>query len=298
LNAPNSWENLGSDYEEHFWYQAIPSLIGDYFSQLLEAQRSFTSIINHRADFCQQRVDFCIEFPYPIAGKKGLIIEIDGSQHETEQQQVHLDRQRDKAADNAGWANTLRFKTSHFANLANKLKRLQNPVKNDYFQRISDNYHKLLYQTEPGLDVLQLLLTPVAIARIQKTLIELMLSGDLDLTAPTWDIVIIERDVLCAGLAIEDFNQLFSQLFLLEGQNRQLPFATIRSAHVKTKSALPLFCFKRHCLIREYISGIFRYQEELEKYQTTEKQARFVFVAKVFCAQKTLATICELKANS
>lgn len=223
MNAPNSWENLGSDYEEHFWYQAIPSLIGDYFSQLLEAQRSFTSIINHRADFCQQRVDFCIEFPYPIAGKKGLIIEIDGSQHETEQQQVHLDRQRDKAADNAGWANTLRFKTSHFANLANKLKRLQNPVKNDYFQRISDNYHKLLYQTEPGLDVLQLLLTPVAIARIQKTLIELMLSGDLDLTAPTWDIVIIERDVLCAGLAIEDFNQLFSQLFLLEGQNRQLP---------------------------------------------------------------------------
>jgi superfamily II DNA helicase RecQ/very-short-patch-repair endonuclease len=222
-NAPNSWENLGSDYEEYFLYQVIPNEIGDYFIQLLEPQRSFTSIINHQTDFSQQRVDFSIEFPYLIINKKGLIIEIDGSQHETDQQQVYLDRQRDNAADNADWARTLRLKTSDFANLVPKLKRLQNLVKNDYFQRSRDNYQKPLYQTEFGLDALQLLLTPIAIARIQKTLIELMLNGDLDLTALRWEIVILERDVPCANLAIEDFQQLFSQLFLLEGQNRQLP---------------------------------------------------------------------------
>ena len=223
LNTLNSWEQLGSQYEEDFLYQAIPNHIGDYFIQLLEPQRLFTSIISQRTDFTEQQVDFAVEFPYAIAGKKGLIIEIDGPQHERDQQQIHLDRQRDISVENIGWAKTLRIKTGQFDNIGSKLYRVKKMVKNPYFKILADNYQQPWYQTEPGLDALQLALTPIAIARIQKTLLELMLSGYLDLTAPVWRMVVIERDVPCAFLAIEDFKRLFQHLFLLKGEGRQLP---------------------------------------------------------------------------
>ncbi|HAI69286.1 MAG TPA: hypothetical protein DCM38_07615 [Gammaproteobacteria bacterium] len=232
LNALTDLEKLDSESEERFLYQIIPSQIGDYFIQLLEPQRLFTSILNDQTDFTQQRVDFCIEFPYPITGKKGLIIEIDGPQHDQAQQMI-LDRKRDSAVEKADWAKTLRIKTdaldqtniqfNRFEKIASQLNRLKQMLKNDYFQRLIHNYNNPLYQTKQGLEALQFILTPFAIARMHKSLIELILKGDLNLTAPLWQIVVIERDVPCAFLAIEEFKTLFANLFLLEGQNRTLP---------------------------------------------------------------------------
>ncbi len=54
--------------------------------------------------------------------------------------------------------------------------------------------------------------TPIAIARIQKLLIEILISGRLSLKTPEWNILVEEDDVPCAALAIEDFRQMFDTL--------------------------------------------------------------------------------------
>lgn len=54
--------------------------------------------------------------------------------------------------------------------------------------------------------------TPIAIARIQKLLVEILISGHLAFDTPEWDILIEEDDVPCAALAIEDFRQMFDTL--------------------------------------------------------------------------------------
>jgi ATP-dependent DNA helicase RecQ len=220
-SPPSGGEGLGSGHEEDFWLKDIPEQIGNYFVQLLEPQRSLTSIVHLQANFSQQRVDFALEFPYPLGNNRGLIIEIDGSQHD-EKTQHYLDRQRDNATRKVGWT-TLRIKTADFDVLDFQLASLTKLVENEYFKILANNYQTPLYNTPHGLTALQLTLTPVAIARLQKTLLEFILRGQLDLTATAWQIVVIERDVPCAWLAIEDLKQLLENLFLLEGQGRQLP---------------------------------------------------------------------------
>ncbi len=69
----------------------------------------------------------------------------------------------------------------------------------------------------------QLLLTPMAVARIQKVLLQLMNTQVLSFESNIWNILIIERDVPCATLAVEDLQQLLVHLLQLEGEKRKLP---------------------------------------------------------------------------
>ena len=54
--------------------------------------------------------------------------------------------------------------------------------------------------------------SPLAISRIQKLLIEILISGRLSLDMPEWNVLVEEKDVPCAALAFEDFRQLFNTL--------------------------------------------------------------------------------------
>jgi len=69
----------------------------------------------------------------------------------------------------------------------------------------------------------QLLLTPMAVARIQKVLLQLIIMQVMSLESNIWNILIIERDVPCATLAVEDLRQLLGHLLQLEGEKRKLP---------------------------------------------------------------------------
>lgn len=62
---------------------------------------------------------------------------------------------------------------------------------------------------------LQLLLSPIAVARFHKVLIEAILIQKLNIDAKKWDILVEEQDVPFAHLAIEDFRQLFHNLCCL-----------------------------------------------------------------------------------
>lgn len=59
---------------------------------------------------------------------------------------------------------------------------------------------------------LQLVFTPIAIARFQKMLIEAIITGHLSLDLNTWSILVEEQDIPFAYLALEDFKRLFYHL--------------------------------------------------------------------------------------
>src|SRR5690606_35699107 len=86
-------------------------------------------------------------------------------------------------------------------------------INNNYKKELNDNW----------LDILQLTLSPFAIARVQKTIIELIFSNNLDLEAKEWNILALERDVPCVALAIEDLKQHFQHLFALAGKEKLFP---------------------------------------------------------------------------
>lgn len=65
---------------------------------------------------------------------------------------------------------------------------------------------------------IQLLFTPIAIARFQKMLVEAIITGRLSLNQEKWTIVVEEKDVPFAYMALEDFKQLFFHLSRLSEQ--------------------------------------------------------------------------------
>lgn len=62
---------------------------------------------------------------------------------------------------------------------------------------------------------LQLTQSPIAIARIQKTIIEAILTKQLDIYLPEWNVLVKENDVPCAALAFADLKQMFENLTAL-----------------------------------------------------------------------------------
>lgn len=236
-NYLNSWEEHGSLYEERYLYKEISKWMsggkGDYFIQLLEPQRTMESMVTVKKalrlleqNFREQRTDFSIEFPYPLQknGKKGVCIEIDGSQH-NEAGQAKLDRSRDDALFESGWAKTLRLKTIDFTaeGLRKHFEKLGKLEQTHYFEILKKNYSNPLYEFAEGLSAMELILSPIAIARIQLSLVKSILNSGLSLESKKWRIAIIERDVACASMAVNDFKQFLSMLFQLEGNDRVLP---------------------------------------------------------------------------
>lgn len=61
-------------------------------------------------------------------------------------------------------------------------------------------------------ELVQSVLTPIAVARFQKVLVEAIITGHLDLNKSDWKFFIEEDDVPFAALATEDFKQLFHAL--------------------------------------------------------------------------------------
>ena len=56
---------------------------------------------------------------------------------------------------------------------------------------------------------------PISIARIQKIIVEAVLSGQLDGSAKHWDVLVKEGDYPCSALAIEDLMQMYNHLTAL-----------------------------------------------------------------------------------
>lgn len=111
-----------------------------------------------------------------------------------------------------------------FFDVTPEFEKYRNPIEK-IFQLDLSKYliNNPIFLDRIGLNALQIALIPFAVARIEKSILFLMMNGILDSKAEAWNIAIIERDVPCGGLAIEDLKKIFHNLFLLESKKRKLP---------------------------------------------------------------------------
>ncbi len=229
LTESNYASKLESSFEREFLFKYLPEQNLEFLSQVFEPQRKINTIVKAEAvkDFHSQRVDFSYEFPYlhentfTLYGEKkvtyynkGWIIEIDGAKFHTTKEQKLLDKQRDNAIKDTKWQ-TKRitdFSKTDFKEYVSKSASIK-IVKENFSKKIEGNW----------LQILQLTLSPFAIARVQKTIVELILSNNLDLKKKQWNILAIERDVPCVNMAIEDLKQQFQNLYSLSNFTLEFP---------------------------------------------------------------------------
>ncbi len=241
FNSSNyNTEILDSRFEKEFLFKYINQEKMGFLSHLLLPQRNVDSIVpEHLASkFPKQQADFSIEVPYLNSFKYskygnektgfrkniGSVIEIDGHKYHSSLSQKLLDDSRDESVNLSSWE-TLRIKTLEEKQIINWFTK-DNSELSDYIQTTGKNYNKSL-NDKVWLEFLEVSLAPFAIARLQKVLIELLLSGNLDLEKEEWDITVLERDIPCANLAFKDFQNWLSKLFSLSSneniRNLKLP---------------------------------------------------------------------------
>lgn len=188
-----------------------------HLRQLLTPQVSLEELMPGTPGFHEQRTDFAIPLLYPLveskAGEstvKGYIIEVDGRQYHSSFKQKRLDQTRDAATGEAGWT------TQRITEKGQALHTFREIDKQPFVAQVAKNYHKSFDAL--WIKVLQLVLTPFAVARVQKVILDAILSGLLKTDEKQWEIVVVERDVPCAQLAVDDLNEWMERIFALSGK--------------------------------------------------------------------------------
>ena len=81
-----------------------------------------------------------------------------------------------------------------------------------------DKYEKclmLLDEKDCSDELSPLVMTPIGVARLEKTIVEALITGQLTVDAERWKVVVEESDVPCAALAFEDLRMMFTNLVSL-----------------------------------------------------------------------------------
>lgn len=216
--------------------------------QVVELQRPLSSIVaDDDKKFIDQMVDFAIDFVPSPGMPGGLVIEIDGEQHHSDGNQAHLDSQRDSALEKDSQRDSA-LEKQRWQIVRIEAKDASNPpiekrncirkyLDHPWAELCATNWEQPLWTTPEGHLWLQAVLTPLIVARLQKTLIHLVLNGVLDPEVPIWRIAFVERDVPGSYLAVEDLQELMGNLFILEGQNQGMPrieFRVYRTAEFES----------------------------------------------------------------
>lgn len=210
---------LESSFEREFIGGFLRGSSQEYLIQVLEPQRQLSSIVKIPSGIFSrdQRVDFAVELPYGTS-QAGFVVEIDGEKYHSNISQSLTDERRNREVKNANW-NTYRI--SDLIGTPFLKDWEQEASLNGYLSVLRENSKKEI--AGEWRDVLEVVLSPLAIARIQRMLIHAMMTGVLDMQAKNWDIVIVERDVPCGVLAVEDLNEAFEKISILDGTNEKLP---------------------------------------------------------------------------
>lgn len=213
-----NYKMLESDFEKDFILKVAPAEL----RQILMPQRSLMSITTQKAHH-SQRVDFSCEYPYPIIGKDGekkygLVVEIDGANYHNDERIKVADNYRTATLADKGW-DCLRIKDINSFSSDSPL------LNNVFFSRIKEAQKRPIDAL--WAKTLQLALSPIGVARIQKTLIEAMIAGRVDYKKDNLSVLVIERDVPCAVLAITELSDSFNKLAALSEDYKDVRFPHI-----------------------------------------------------------------------
>jgi len=294
--------DLDSNFEKSFINSLMPTE-HSYLKQLFQHQRKRKTL--NEAVY-RGRVDFSLEVPYIckspvkpnrfkenvcIRSKRNFIVEVDGAAYHTD----IIDDFRDSQINDM--LTTVNRITEH--NLGKDISKLIEKLNDDeYLKTIHKNFHSSLDTT-----LNTLLFTPIAIARIQKTLIEYLICNytALQVEKKSLKIAIIEQDVPCADLAIADLSQLFENLIELENKNNWLPKfeltivsnETFKDSELQTKESLqslPLSEYSNYDLVIDI--SVFK-REGIFNSDFSTTQNKITIRSSHFTLRETMNTVCS-----
>ncbi len=216
---------LDSDLEKKYITKVAPKI----FQQILLPQRSLLSITGNNGLHHSQRVDFAFEFPYPTKDSHGIerhgfVIELDGERYHGNT--GISDRQRIKSIEESNW-------------YCERVKGTE--LSNNDFNALNSEYVRFLKQAynrpfdDDWKKALQLTLSPIGVARIQKTILEALMTNKLSIDDREWNVLVKECDVPCSALAFADLEQMFSHLTALSQDYSDLNFPKVNLEIISTK---------------------------------------------------------------
>jgi len=194
-----------------------------FAKQILQSQRDFSTIGKGLAG--GKKLDFSFEFPYLITSnavnltdkqKQGVIFEFDGPHHKLKTVKLY-DNYRDEVADENNFE-TLR----QVCNEISLNQNIEKKFRQDIFNIFKSNFNR---EINKSLVEYSLLFIPLAVARIQKTILEFLLVHPELFNKKKIEIAIIERDLPCGAVAVKDLESLFTNInAILEDESKlQLP---------------------------------------------------------------------------
>jgi ATP-dependent DNA helicase RecQ len=184
-----------------------------FLKQIIQPQRKFDTINGGIKG--ERSVDFCFTSPYLHYDEQtknyknySRIFEIDGPHHLLSEYKYY-DAKRDSWADDENFS-TLRFNISDIK--TDKIKFDELICKKQY-KIFEKNYNRKI---EDKIPEYYLIFIPLAVARIQKALIELLIhktQNDPDFfKRERIRLAIIERDLPCGAIAIETFQEILNNI--------------------------------------------------------------------------------------
>jgi superfamily II DNA helicase RecQ/very-short-patch-repair endonuclease len=196
-----------------------------YLRQIIMPEREFQDgiIIGNDQGFFRQRVDFAVETHSGL----NWVLEVDGKQHATLPARLR-DQLRDYAIRESGWR-LRRIRTTEIAEHKDVLSDFWEGVEQDEcLQILERNVKEPLWASEEGYLALHFGLVPYAVARLQKVILHLLGRGILSLHQGAWELGIVEQDVGCAGVALDDLFQMLTQVCAVTGREIRFPEVNLR----------------------------------------------------------------------
>lgn len=95
-----------------------------------------------------------------------------------------------------------------------------------WFDSIIKNEQVLDY-TKIDNEQIQIIFSPIAIARVQKAILEALMTNKLDINSKKWKVLVEEKDVPCSAIAFEDLKQMFNNLTSLSKDFQSLSFPDV-----------------------------------------------------------------------
>lgn len=215
-----------SDFEKSF----ILNVASSGLQQVLQPQRTLMSITRQSVHH-SQRVDFSCEFPYPVTGvdgteRFGCVFELDGIKYHQGDKCRITDEHRSESLTKCGW-DCIRIDDIKL--FSSKLPELNNQYFESIFEAAARKYDSSWTRA------LQIALSPICVARLEKTVIEALISGTVDYRQECIDVLVVERDVPCSALAFRELAEMFNNLAALSEDYKDVRFPRVHLDVVTTK---------------------------------------------------------------
>lgn len=210
--------NLGSSLEWEFIKEH------PFLKQILQSQRNFSSINTQLQG--NRTVDFCFTIPYLIWNNANQcyenvarIFEVDGPHHSLSEYKYY-DAYRDAIAEEENFE-TIRFTVEAIQTDNTDFETL---IGRKVYQNFENNFIK---DIKEHLAEYSLIFIPLAVARIQKTILEILLVHPDLFKKKKIEVAIIERDLPCGAIAIKSLQDLFFNINAILEDKDKLPLPEI-----------------------------------------------------------------------